>query len=138
MPTVKEINIQLENKPGRLARVCNALNQRKVNIIGFQVSMDERKSQVHLVVDNPSSAKSILDAEGLTYTENGLAQIALAHRAGELARVASQLAGDDININYAYAGLEPATNAPLVFFGVDEVGRAAKVLDKAAAAGAGR
>jgi hypothetical protein len=138
MPTVKEINIQLENRPGTLARVCKALNERKVNIIAFQAGTAERRSQVHLVVDNPSSAKSVLDAEGLTHTVNEIAQVALPNRAGELARVAAQLAEANINIDYAYAGLEPGTNAPLAFFGVAEAGRAAKVLDQAAAAAAGR
>jgi hypothetical protein len=40
----------------------------------------------------------------------------------------------NININYAYAGVEPRTNAPLRF---EEVGRAAKLLDQVAAAAAG-
>ena len=29
MPTVKELNIQLENRPGTLAKLCNALANRK-------------------------------------------------------------------------------------------------------------
>ena len=35
MPTVKELNIQLENQPGTLAKLCSALASRKVNIVGF-------------------------------------------------------------------------------------------------------
>ena len=56
MPTVKELNIQLENRPGTLAKLCNALANRKVNIIAFQASTEERRSQVHLVVDNLMTA----------------------------------------------------------------------------------
>jgi hypothetical protein len=91
MPTVKELNIQLENKPGTLAKLCNALASRKVNIVAFQASTDERRSQVHLVVDNVASAKTLLAAEGLTHTENDVAQVALPSRPGELARVAGKL-----------------------------------------------
>jgi hypothetical protein len=40
----------------------------------------------------------------------------------------------NININYAYCGLEPGTNTPLVFFGVTEVSKAAQILEQAAAA----
>lgn len=138
MPTVKEINIQLENQPGTLARVCKALADRKVNIVAFQASTAERRSQVHLIVDNLSAAKTVLDGEGLTYTEADVARVALPNRPGELARVASQLGEANININYAYGGVEPGTNAPLLFFGVAEVARAAKLLDQFAAAAAGR
>jgi hypothetical protein len=133
MPTVKELNIQLENRPGTLAKLCNALANRKVNIIAFQASTEERRSQVHLVVDNPATAKTVLSGEGLTYTENDVAQITLQNRPGVLARVAGRLGDANININYAYSGIDPSNNA-LLFFGVSEVGRAAQLLDQAAAA----
>jgi hypothetical protein len=70
MPTVKELNIQLEHRPGTLAKLCKGLADRKVNIVAFQASTDERRSQVHLIVDNAAAAKTVLDAERLTYTEN--------------------------------------------------------------------
>jgi hypothetical protein len=137
MLTVKELNIQVENRPGTLAKLCSALASRKVNIVAFEASTAER--QVHLVVDNLASAKSVLDAEGLTHTENDVvAQVTLANRPDELARVAGRLGEANINIDYAYAGIEPHTNVPMFFFGVREVGRAAQLLDKTASAAAGR
>jgi hypothetical protein len=42
-----------------------------------------------------------------------------------------------ININYAYADVKPRTHAPLLIFGVEEVGSAAKLLDQVAATAAG-
>jgi hypothetical protein len=42
----------------------------------------------------------------------------------------------NINIDYAYCGLESGTNAPLVFFGVAEASKAAPILEQAAAAAA--
>lgn len=138
MPTVKELNIQLENRPGTLAKLCSALASRNVNIVAFQASTDERRSQVHLVVDNLAAAKTVLDAQGLTHTENDVAQVALPSRPGELARVAGKLGENNININYAYGGIDPSTNTPLLFFGVAEVGRAAQLLDQTASAAASR
>jgi hypothetical protein len=90
-------------------------------------------------VNNLSSAKSVLDDEGLTHTENDVvAQVTLANRPDELARVAGRLGEANINIDYAYAGIEPCTNVPLLFFGVREVARAAQLLDQTAFAAAGR
>jgi len=63
-------------------------------------------------------------------------QAKLTRGPGELARAASKLGDANINIHYAYCGVEPATNAPLVIFGVTEVGRAATILDQTAAAAA--
>ena len=55
---------------------------------------------------------------------------------GEIARVASRLGEANININYAYCGLEPDTNTPFVFFGIAEVSKTAPILEPAAAAAA--
>jgi len=63
-------------------------------------------------------------------------QVKLPHTPGELARAASKLGDANININYAYCGVEPSTNSPLVIFGVTEVGRAASILDQSVAAAA--
>jgi hypothetical protein len=138
MPTVKELTIQLENRPGTLSKLCNALANRKVNIVAFQASTAERRSQIHLVVDNLTAGKTALGAEGLTYTENDVAQIALSNRPGELSRVAGRLGEANINIDYAYVGVERNSNIPLLFIGVAEAGRAAQLLDQGTAATAGR
>ena len=70
-------------------------------------------------------------------TETDVVKVNLAHRPGELARVAQKLGDASININHLYCGTEPNTNAPLIIFGVAEVGKAAPPLEQAAAA-AGR
>ena len=137
MPKTKEISVHMGDKPGTLGKVCRALADGKVNILAFQSIPSERKSLVRFVVDNPTAAKSVLNTEKLKYTEAEVAQVRLPHRPGELARAASQLGEAEININYAYCGIEPNSNASFLIFGVAEVGRAVKILDKVAAAAAG-
>ena len=88
-------------------------------------------------MDNPTIAKSVLDGQKLPYTETEVAQVKFLHRPGELARAASQLGEADINIDYAYCGIDPGTSAPLLIFGVANAARAAKILEKASAAAAG-
>jgi len=48
--------------------------------------------------------------------------------------VASRLGDADININYAYSGVDPSTSTPVIIFGVAEAGQAAVILDRTAAA----
>ncbi len=137
MPTSKEFAIRMEDRPGTLGKLCRALADGGVNILAFQSFPSEGKSLVRLVVDNPTTAKTVLDNQRLTYTEAEVARVKLAHRPGELAGAASRLGDANVNINYAYCGVEPGTNAPLLIFGIAEVGRAATILDQAAAAAAG-
>lgn len=136
MPIAKELAVLMEDRPGTLGRICRALADRGVNILAFQSFPIGGKSVTRFIVDNPAAAKTALDAERLTYTEEEVAQVKLPHRPGELARAASRLGEANININYTYCGLEAGTNAPLVIVGVAEAAKAATILDQAAAAAA--
>ena len=137
MPTTNEFAIHMEDQPGTLGKVCKALADRRVNILAFQSFPAEGKSLVRMVVDNPTTAKTVLESERLSYTQTEVAQVKLPHRPGELARAASRLGEANININYTYCGVEPGTNASLVIFGVAEVSQAVPILERAAAAAAG-
>jgi hypothetical protein len=134
---MKEFTIRLDDRPGTLGQLCQALADQKINILAFQsFPLENGKSSVRLVADNPAAAKTILDGRRTDYTETEVAQVRLAHRPGELARAASRLGLAGININYGYCGAGPDANATFLIFGVAEAGKAAKVVDQAAAASA--
>jgi hypothetical protein len=138
MPKAKEFSVRIEDEPGTLAKVCRALADGNVNILAFQlVPLEEEEGLVRFVVDNSTKAKSVLDKQKFKYKEMDVAQVKLPNRPGELARAASELSEADINIKYAYCGGEADRNASLLIFGVADVGRAVKILDKATAAAAG-
>ena len=134
MPTTKEFSIQMEDRPGTLSKFCRALADKGVSILALQSFPSEGKSVVRVIVDNPNTARNVLETERQSYTEAEVAQAKLPNRPGELARAASRLAEANININYAYTGVEPGTNLPLLIFGVADAPRAASILDQAAAA----
>ena len=130
MPTAKELNVRLTDRPGTLARLCRALADRNVNILAFQSIPLQGESLVRLVVNDPATAKQVLDSEHLTHTETEVVQVTLRNRPGTLASAAAKLGEANININYAYCGVDPDANAPLLVFGVAEVGQAAKALEQ--------
>lgn len=137
MPTANEFTIRLEDQPGTLGKLCQALAKESINILAFQSSpLEKGKSSVRLILDNPTVAKSILDNQKTDYAETEVAKVILTHRPGELARAAARLGEAGININYGYCGADPSTNATMLLFGVADAGKAAKVLEQAAAAGA--
>ena len=137
MPTLKEFTIRLEDRPGTLGKLCQALAEEDVNILAYQQFPHEKgKGSVRLVADNADKARAALDRQRTDYKEAEVAQVKLAHRPGELARAASRLGDAGININYGYCGTEPDTNATFLIFGVAEVGKAVKILEQAAAAAA--
>jgi hypothetical protein len=137
MPITKEFTIRLEDRPGTLGKLCQALAEQNVNILAYQqFSHEKGKGSVRLVVDNPDKTRATLERQRNDYTVTEVARVMLENRPGELARVASRLGEEGININYGYSGAEPGGNASFLILGVAEVGKATKLLEKAAAAGA--
>jgi hypothetical protein len=69
----------------------------------------------------------------MIFEETEAAVIRLAHRPGELGRAAARLGERQINIDYSYSGLEPGSALMLAVFGVDNLNKAAAVLDELSA-----
>ena len=139
MSFATEFTIQTQNQPGALGDVCRALADHDVNIVAFQSNPESQgRSLVHLVTDNRTATKEVLQNGRLNFTETEVAKVKLPNRVGALAKASSKLADAGINIDYGYYGIEPTTKAPVLFLGVAEVGKATKILDQAAkSAGAG-
>src|ERR1700693_4359426 len=111
MPVIKEFIVLLDDQLSTLGKTCQALAEREVNILPLQSFPIGGKSVTRFIVDNPTTAKTVLDSERLTYVEAEIVQAKRPHRPGEIARLASRLGEANININYAYCGLEPGTHA---------------------------
>src|ERR1700675_4974972 len=99
MPKMKEFTVTIEDKPGALGTCFRALAERGVNILAFQSYVEEGESLVRILVDDPDSAKEVL-GRGLRmiFEETEVAVVRLAHRPGRLARAASLLGENQINI----------------------------------------
>jgi hypothetical protein len=134
MAITKEFTVLMEDRPSLLGEVCRALADREVNILALQSFRNLGKFVIRLIVDEPDTARSVLNNQQLTFVETQIVLSKIQHRPGEIARLASRLGRAGININYAYCGLEAGTNAPLVFFSVAEVDKAAAILEQLAAA----
>jgi hypothetical protein len=133
MAKTKEFRVTVEDKPGALGSCCLALAEHGVNILAFQSFVERGESLARFVVDNPAAALTVLRNLRANFEQDDVAIVTLAHRPGELGRAAMLLGENRININYSYCGVQPGSTNPLVVFGVDQVTKAAQVLDELAA-----
>jgi len=133
MARAKEFTVTIEDKPGALGKCFLALAERGVNILAFQSYVEERESLVRFLADDPATAKSVLGGLRMIFEETEVAVVRLPHRPGELGRAAAQLGKGQINIDYSYCGFEPGSMRGLLVFGVDNVTKAAALLDELAA-----
>jgi hypothetical protein len=133
MPKAREFAVTIEDKPGSLGKFFLALAERGLNILAFQSYVEGPESLTRLLVDNPDTAKTVLGSLGMIFEETEIVVVRLPHRPGQLARAASRLGEEKINIDYSYCGLEPGSTNALLVFGVDSITKAAAALDAMAA-----
>lgn len=136
MAKATEFTVRIEDKPGALGKCFRALGERRVNILAFQSYVEEGESLARLLPDDPIEARSVLGSLRAIFEQTEVAIVRLPERPGELGRAAARLGEKQINIDYSYCGHEPGTALALLVFGVDNLTKAAAVLDELAAEGA--
>jgi len=125
---VQQLAVFLENKPGALAAVCDALAVAKINIYGLTVSDTTDHAVVRMVVSNTERAIGIFDAHGTLVVESEVLMIQNDNRAGSLSRIANALSSRKINIEYGYLASMPSAKRGLLILRVTDARRALKVL----------
>jgi hypothetical protein len=98
----KQISVFLENKPGRMAKVLSALAQEKVNLTALTVMDSHEHSVLRLVADSLPRTRQVIKALGTPFAETDVVVVELRNQVGALAHVFETLAGEHVNIEYAY------------------------------------
>jgi hypothetical protein len=97
-----EFIVQMENQPGRLAALTEALAAFGVNIEALTAYGHDGEGTVRLIVDDAPTTRRVLDEAALRCEEHTVLTARLPHRPGELARLTRSVADAGINIDAIY------------------------------------
>jgi hypothetical protein len=123
-----QLSVVIENRPGILNRICDALASHKINIEGFSAYGETEHGIVRLITSDPDRSASILGDRGLLVTRTEVLTVKLANRPAGLLRLARRLADRGINIDYAYGSSSVAGRMATLYMRVEDPQRACKVL----------
>jgi hypothetical protein len=90
--------VELENKPGELARVTEAVAAKGIDITGVSGSTCGSSGSVALMTDNDAATRTALGDAGVTFREMEATQAAIATAPGSLAVACRRLADGGVNI----------------------------------------
>lgn len=125
----KQLALFLENRPGTLARVCDALCEARINIYALTTSDTIDHSVVRLVVSDTRRALLMFEEHGTLAIETEVLLIDGSNSPGTLAEIAHKLADADINIEYAYCATPPNVKKGLLVLRASDCKKALKVLN---------
>lgn len=133
MEIVSEVTALLENKPGRLAKICSALAQEKVDIRAITVMEADGPSVLRFVTTDIELTKKVLTSLGTGFRLTEVLAVGLENRTGALSKVLEKLAEEHINIDYAYASTASSQGKSLGIFHTNNTKRALQILGESAA-----
>jgi len=102
MEPATQLAVFLSNRPGALARVCDALSNAEINIHALATSDTVDHSVVRMVVSDPTHALMLLGEAGVLALENDVLMIQSDNHPGTLAKIADRLSQAGVNIEYTY------------------------------------
>jgi hypothetical protein len=126
--TATQLAVFLANRPGALARVCEALAQAEINIQALATSDTVDHTVVRMVVSDPTKALMLLGEAGVLALETEVLTIETASEPGVLAKIAERLAEANLNIEYAYLAAGRRAEKGLIILRPSDVEKARRVL----------
>jgi hypothetical protein len=127
---IEQVSVFLENRPGHLAHLARVIADAGINMRAMMVADTEQFGVARIICDRPNAARAALEEEGFGVSIASVIAVEMPDRPGGLAEVLEALGEEGINVEYAYAFVEPGAEAAIDIFRVDD-DRAGAVLQGA-------
>ena len=131
MAILKQITVFLENVPGRLATLCNTLEERGVNLQAMTTSEASEYGVVRMIVDDVDAATEALRQVDLPFSTVDVLGVEVSDEPGALGKVAVRLAEAGLNVDYAYVTVASQSGNALCVFKVADPRKAEAMLTSA-------
>ena len=128
MESATQLAVFLSNRPGALARVCDALAKAEINIHALATSDTIDHSVVRMVVSEPTKALMLFGESGVLALENDVIMIEGDNAPGMLSKIAERLGKAEVNIEYAYLAASPKADRGLIILRPSDVDKAQRAL----------
>jgi hypothetical protein len=104
----KDLTVILEDRPGMLAELGEAMGKAGINIDGMCGFLAEGKGVIHVLVEDAEAARSALEGAGLDVREERdvlmlRLGVDIIDRPGQTGEIGRRLADEAINVDLVYA-----------------------------------
>ena len=125
---LKQINISLENRHGRLFEVAHALGERGINIRALNLVDSGAFGQLRIIVSDLVAARRYLMERHLPAKIDNVVAVEIEDKPGSLAKMLEHLYDTDISVNYSYAYVGKSGVNAVMIFNFNDNDRAVQIL----------
>jgi hypothetical protein len=126
---IKQVSVFIENQPGRLTSMLEALEKNGVDIRALSISDTADFGIVRMILSDAAKGVEALRQAGFTTRQDWILSAEIPDRPGGLLKtVAEPLARAGVNLKYLYFYIEAAERKSMVVLKVDDLEKAEQVL----------
>jgi hypothetical protein len=125
----RQLAVFLDNMPGTLARLCDALSEEKINIYAISTSDTVDHIVVRMVLSDPAKALQLFEERGTLVVSTEVLMVDGDNKPGSLAAIAHRLARGEVNIDYAYCATHPKAHKGILILRTSNPKKALKILN---------
>ena len=130
----QQFEIFVQNKPGDVSRIAEALSRNSVNIMGISTDLGSPRPMIRVITDDDASTRSALRAAKIEFSEREIDVVSLPDRPGELAKVTKLLSKAGTNIESLFILATHGNNVNEIAIATDDGTRTREILSKYMAA----
>jgi hypothetical protein len=127
--TLKQFDVMVQDKPGEVAHIAEALAKGAVNIRGIATERGPSSPSLHIITDDDASTRKALTNAGFQFKEKDIFVVGLQNKPGELAKIAKRLARGGVNIDSLFILAGGSSSNEEIAISVDKPAEAQKLLD---------
>ncbi len=127
---VKQLSVFMENRPGRLYKLTNALGKEGIDFVTLSIADTKDFGIVRFIARDNDRAYEILKREGFTVGQTELIGVEVVDEPNALAKVIETLEEKNINIEYLYSFVLTNYNTAKILMRVENTEAALKVLEE--------
>jgi len=126
---IKQVSVFIENQPGRLVAMLEALQRNGIDIRAFSISDTADFGIVRMILSDAAKGVEALRQAGFTSRQDWILSAEIPDRPGGLLQtVAEPLSKAGLNLKYLYFYIEATSGKSMVVIKVDDPEKAEKVL----------
>ena len=126
---VAQISVFIENQPGRLVAVLEALEKAQINIRALSISESGEFGIIRMILPHAEKSQESLREAGFTTRIDTILSYSMPDVSGGLLNnVVRPLSDAGVNLKYFYAYTDPSTDQAIVVLKPDDLDRAAEIL----------
>lgn len=125
---IKQLSVFVENKPGRLAAVIEALGKNNVNMSALSLADTSEYGILRVIVDNPEAAVEILKEIGVIVKITKVLAVSMDDTPGGLSKILDVFLKNGINVDYMYAFVGKTADRAVMVVKVSDASKAEEAL----------